>query len=57
MRQSREVKNPCPSQTSMEREARDGDSPVDERVTDFLGFFPKYHGTRGILWESGRTTS
>ncbi len=57
VRQGREVKNPYSSQTSLERGAKDGDSPVDKRVMDFLGLFPKYHGTRGILWESGRTTS
>ena len=33
----------------------DGESPVDEMESGSLDGTPKYHGTRGTLWESGRT--
>ena len=37
------------------RPAIEGDSPVRETVTDFLGSVPEYVGTRETLTESGRT--
>ena len=36
--------------------AKVGDSPVSERDKP-LSRDPKYHGARGIPWESGRTIS
>ena len=53
----RRVTNPDHSRTVLERLAIDGDSPVSEMSLDSLGGTPKYHGTRGTLWESGRTIS
>jgi hypothetical protein len=40
----------------MERSAIEGNSPVGEIEHLSLGRTPKYHGTRGILWESRETT-
>ena len=39
----------------MEMGTTEGDSPVSDMGPDFLGKLPKYHGTREILWEAGRT--
>ena len=49
------VKKFLPSQRSLERATKEGDSPVDERLKSLLDVL-KYHGTRGIPWESGVTT-
>ena len=38
----------------MERVTIEGDSHVSEKIVS-LRQAPKYHGTRGILWEFGRT--
>ena len=38
----------------MGRETIEGDSPVGEKISS-LSRAPKYHGTREILWEFGRT--
>ena len=51
------VTNPNRSRTALERLATEGESPVSETVSDSCDLVPKYHGTREILWESGRTTS
>jgi hypothetical protein len=39
----------------LESSAIEGDRPVDEMELESLGRIPKYHGTREILWEFGRT--
>ena len=57
VRLCREVTNLRCRRTSLERATAEGDSPVAETAADFLGYIPKYRGTREILWESGRTTS
>ncbi len=38
-----------------ESSTEEGDSPVCENDLVVLGTLPKYHGARGILWESTRT--
>ena len=53
----REVTNPHLSRTALERRATEGDSPVDEKVVDFLDPSPKYYGALETLWESRRTIS
>jgi hypothetical protein len=47
---------PVSSGTCLENAAREGDSPVDDRGGTCRKA-PKYRGARGILRESGRTTS
>ncbi len=42
------------SRTCLERQTIDGDSPVNENILTSRRY-PKYHGTREILWESGGT--
>ncbi len=49
------VKKLLPSQRSLERATKEGDSPVGERLKSLLDVL-KYHGTREIPWESGVTT-
>ena len=39
----------------LESGAAEGDRPVDEMELESLDKTPKYHGTREILWEIGRT--
>ncbi len=55
LNQPEEVTNSISSRRTLERSAKDGDSPVGERdgasETD-----PKYHGARETLWEVGGTT-
>ena len=50
------VNNPRSSRRSLEGTAREGDSPVGERVRT-LGAFVSTVGTREILQEAGGTTS
>jgi hypothetical protein len=44
------------SGTVLEKPATAGESPLCENV-ESPDLSPKYHGARGILWESRRTTS
>ena len=37
------------SRTVLERSAKEGDSPVDERLSFNLKMFPEYYETREIL--------
>ncbi len=39
------------------KRAKEGDSPVSEKLKIFLIQIPEYRGTREILWEFARTTS
>ena len=50
------VSKVVPSGRTLERSARDGESPVRERGNP-PGQDPEYHGTRGTLWEAGQTTA
>ena len=43
------------SRTLLERATIEGESPVGEKI-EISACVLKYHGTRGILWESGETT-
>ena len=52
----REVKNLYHSRSVLESSTKEGDSPVDEMVADFLNRVPEYHGARETLWETGETT-
>ena len=45
-----------PIQKDVEKSTQEGESPVGER-TETPDGVPEYHGTRGTLWESGRTIS
>jgi hypothetical protein len=44
----------CHSRRSLERAAKEGDSPV-RKMTETSVRFPEYHGTRETPWESGGT--
>ena len=50
------VRKDALSGRTLERSARDGESPVRERRSS-PGQDPEYHGTRGTLWEAGQTTA
>ena len=52
----REVKNLSVSGTPLGRATREGESPVREIETGFVGEEPEYGGARETLPESGRTT-
>ena len=43
------------NQRFLERTTIEGESPVGEKI-ETSARVPEYHGTRGILWESGGTT-
>ena len=43
------------SRTLLERATIEGESPVGKKI-EASACVLKYHGTRGILWESGGTT-
>ena len=53
----RRVTKKALSRRGLECLAKEGDSPVGEKGPFSLPYVPKYHGPRGIPWESGRTTS
>ena len=47
--------NLLPKLNPLESGTAEGDSPVGEMELESLDRVPKYHGTREILWEFGRT--
>jgi hypothetical protein len=55
LQRARRVKKSLFSRRPLERAAIEGDEPRRRKARVSLAGAPEYHGTRGTLWESGRT--